>query len=361
MSEARRLLHDTVTRLFAATVDKEQIARTERGEWPASLWNQVEAAGLTQPHQLGDELEDGWLDAFVILRASGRYCVPLPLAETILATWLLARAGMPVPSGPLTVCATPLDAGQVHDGKVTTTLARLPWGRHCSSAVAVVARQGLAEVILIDLADATVLEGHNLALEPRDDLSAIRSDVEAARPTTLPANIVELYGALVRSAQMAGALDALLEMSVQYAGERLQFGRPIGQFQAIQQELARLAGAAAEAGMAAEVACRAAAEARQDFHATIGASGDPSFEIACAKVIAGDAAELAPRIAHQVHGAIGFTYEHALHFATRRLWAWRADYGTASQWAERLGAHTFAIGPDALWPAVTGRISGRMH
>ena len=69
----------------------------------------------------------------------------------------------------------------------------------------------------------------------------------------------------------------------------------------------------------------------------------------------GDAAEHAPRIAHQVHGAIGFTYEHRLHFFTRRLWAWRVEFGNADAWAERLGAGVLAHGADALWPLVTAR------
>jgi acyl-CoA dehydrogenase len=154
---------------------------------------------------------------------------------------------------------------------------------------------------------------------------------------------------------MAGALETLLDLSVQYANERVQFGRPIGQFQVIQQELARLAGLTAAAGSAAEAATRAASEAADAWTGTIGVAADPTFEIAAAKVIVGDAAEHGPRIAHQVHGAIGFTYEHRLHFFTRRLWAWRAEFGTPDVWAERLGAAVSAAGPDCLWPVVTGR------
>jgi acyl-CoA dehydrogenase len=144
-------------------------------------------------------------------------------------------------------------------------------------------------------------------------------------------------------------------MSVQYAGERVQFGRPIAKFQIIQQELARLAGWVAAAGSASEVAFRAADEARPDARGRIGAAGDPTFEIAAAKVVVGDAAEQGPRIAHQVHGAIGFTYEHALHFATRRLWAWRAEFGTPERWAARLGAQVLRGGAAALWPSITAR------
>jgi acyl-CoA dehydrogenase len=145
---------------------------------------------------------------------------------------------------------------------------------------------------------------------------------------------------------MAGALEAILELAVRYANERVQFGRPIGRQQAIQQELARLAGMTAEAGMAAEVAACAAAERGVE---------DATFEIAAAKVVVGDAADAGPRIAHQVHGAIGFTYEHALHFFTRRLWAWRGELGGTEEWARVLGRAAVAAGPDGLWPLVTSR------
>ena len=60
-------------------------------------------------------------------------------------------------------------------------------------------------------------------------------------------------------------------------------------------------------------------------------------------------------IAHQVHGAIGFTHEHSLHFATRRLWAWREEFGADAWWAERLGQAAIAAGAAGFWPALTQR------
>ncbi len=148
---------------------------------------------------------------------------------------------------------------------------------------------------------------------------------------------------MLRSAAMAGALQGVLDHSVGYANDRVQFGRPIGKFQAIQQQLAVLAGEASAAASAAEAACRAAV------------AGDADFETAVAKIRAGKAAEIACAIAHQVHGAIGFTEEHALHHLTRRLWSWRAEFGGAGHWAETLGRAVAARGADALWPSITAR------
>ena len=145
----------------------------------------------------------------------------------------------------------------------------------------------------------------------------------------------------MRSAQMAGALQSVLETSVQYARERVQFGRPIGRFQAIQQNLAVLAGQAAAATAAAEAAIEAAAQ------------GLDSFAIAAAKIRAGEAAGIGAAIAHQVHGAIGFTQEHRLHYATRRLWSWRDEFGNEAWWARRLGGEVAAAGADRLWQGIT--------
>jgi acyl-CoA dehydrogenase len=204
----------------------------------------------------------------------------------------------------------------------------------------------------VEAGGAPLSPGYNLAREPRDTLDI------AGRPVRwgdapMSGDVLTLYGAMLRTAQMAGALDAILELAVTYANQRVQFGRPIGQFQVIQQELARLAGLVAAAGSAAEAAARAASEATDGFTGVVGAAGDPTLEIAAAKVVGGDAAEHGPRIAHQVHGAIGFTYEHSLHFATRRLWSWRAEFGGESHWAAALGRHVTARGADALWPDLT--------
>jgi len=59
------------------------------------------------------------------------------------------------------------------------------------------------------------------------------------------------------------------------------------------------------------------------------------------------------RLSHQVHGAIGFTYEYGLHFVTRRLWAWRAEFGGAGEWGEYLGRAACEAGGDGLWPLIT--------
>lgn len=147
-----------------------------------------------------------------------------------------------------------------------------------------------------------------------------------------------LHMALVRACQMAGAMQAALDLSVQYTRERQQFGKALSTFQAIQQQLAVFAEETAATNMAAAAACRAADR------------GEAPFEIACAKLRANIAAGTATSVAHQVHGAMGFTAEYRLHHFTRRLWRWRSEFGNDRHWADRLGAIVAARGAQGFWP-----------
>ncbi len=152
----------------------------------------------------------------------------------------------------------------------------------------------------------------------------------------------DLYSAMMLAAKMAGALNAALDLSVQYARERQQFGKPLASFQAIQQQLAVFAEEAAAADMAAVSAFRAADR------------GDAWFEIACAKLRANQAARISVSIAHQVHGAMGFTAEYRLQHLTKRLWAWGSEHGNERHWADKIGSHIAARGPENFWPDLTG-------
>src|SRR5262244_907927 len=103
MNELRSILADTVTRLFTERVTQEVRESAEKGVWPADLWQRVEESGLTLP-QVPEARGGGggsWQDAHVVVTAAGRFAVPLPLAETMLAGWLLAEAGLDAPVGAL--------------------------------------------------------------------------------------------------------------------------------------------------------------------------------------------------------------------------------------------------------------------
>jgi acyl-CoA dehydrogenase len=363
-NELRSLLADVVTRLFTERVTPELLAASEQGQWATSLWQAVEENGLTLP--LVPEAKGGaggtWQDAYVVVRAAGRHGAPIPLPETIVGAWLCSEAGLDVPAGALTLAPVQgetLAVARVAGAwRLSGTAARVPWGASAGHVVAVAEDHGRPVVVLVARGEANVAADKNVALEPRDTLTWDRATVVAAAPA--PAALgpgLRAWGAMIRAAQMAGALEAVLPQSVRYATERQQFGRPIGAFQAIQHNLAIVAAHTAAAGLAASTAFRAAERAAAGTERAAGATdrGGPGFEIAAAKVRVGEAAGVAAALAHQVHGAIGFTYEHSLHFLTRRLWSWRAEFGGEAEWAAVLGREAAARGPDALWPYLTSR------
>ena len=340
---AGNMLRETADRLFRTHCDTATGHAAEQGTWPAALWAAVEDAGLSRA--LVPEASGGFgiapPDALSLLEVAAAHAAPIPLAETMLALRLLATAGLDLPDGPLaaapvrhgeTVTLAPV-AGGWH---VTGTVTRVPWARHLDHVVVLAGDRAA----LVGKAAWSLEHGENVAREPRDTL-CLDGPVLAAAPTgTTEAELIAM-GAAMRTQQIAGAITKLVAMTTQYAQDRVQFGRPLGKFQAVQQNLAVLAGQAAAATAAAALAAEAVAD-------TVNI-----LPIAAAKARAGEAAGIAAAIAHQVHGAIGFTFEHDLHRLTRRLWSWRDEYGNDASWQRLLGRHMARAGADRLWATLT--------
>ncbi|MGK2871316.1 MAG: acyl-CoA dehydrogenase family protein [Alphaproteobacteria bacterium] len=356
MSEIGKMLGDTVNRLFGDLVTAELLAAAEEGVWPTALWKAVEEAGLSLP--LVSEKRGGvgcsWLDARVVLHGAGHYAAPIPLAETILAGWLLDCAGIEPPMGPMSIAhappGSPLHLYHEADGwRIDGVCPRVPWGGVAQHVVVVAMAEGAVRVALVANGDYQVTPEQNMAREPRDTLRFDQAPVAACDiGDGLPENAVELYGALIRAVQIGGALERALVESVKYANDRIQFGKPIGKFQAVQQNLAMLADEVAACGAAGSAACAAVDKSRHSNN-----MDDVWLRIAAAKARAGEGAGKGASIAHQAHGAFGFTYEHVLHFATRRLWSWRAEFGSGDHWAAELGKRVVEIGADNLWETLT--------
>ena len=352
------LIVDTVTRMLAELCEPEVVTAAEDGTWPAALWEALEESALTRawiPEALGGP-GTSLADGFAIVRLTGTHAVPAPLAETLLAGWLASQAGLEAPEGPLTVA--PVDAAsplRLEGEGLVGSVRRVPFATVCEHIAAVYtdgdssgssnAKQGVA---LVSRGACTVEPGTSLAGEPSDTVVFDRA-TPVARSAPTPVNLAERLrrmGATVRSQQMAGALERCLEQSLRYAADRHQFGRPIAKFQAVQHNLAVLAGEVAAATTSADAAASAIAR-----H---GIEDDRTFlAVATAKIRGGQAAGAGAGIAHQVHGAMGFTREYSLQHRTRRLWAWRDDFDPETVWAIELGRHVAQRGGDALWATVT--------
>ena len=251
-----------------------------------------------------------------LVRLAAYHCVPLPLAETILAQGLWTRAGGMAGAGAVTIAAG--TAPLVMEGAVLRGVADwVPWpGEAAYILLQALDGDGALQLVLLPAAGLRVQSVRNLAGEPRGHVNFDGTVVEAGCMRAAPDGAdLFLLGACLRSQQMAGAMQRCLDDSVAYANTRTQFGRPIGKFQAVQHMLA-------EAAMELGAATASADQAVEAF----GMPGG-EFATAVAKARCGEAAGKVAGIAHQVHAAMGFTQELPLHFATRRLWAWREEFG----------------------------------
>ena len=413
------LVAETAARILRDHCDPQDVNRAKSDAWAAPAWSALEDAGLTlawvpeAQGGAGGSIADG----FAVLQEAGRSAAALPLAETLLAGWLLSRAGMTAPKGAMS-CGPTRDGEPPTlsaNGTLSGRLRAVSFARQARHLVLLARReQGGHAVALVDRAQARLSDGASMAGDPLDavTLDGVRPLAVQPAPAGLDPRALLLMGATARAVQMTGALEAILDLTVAYANERIAFERPIAKFQAVQHNLARLAGevaaAIAAAGSAADAIAQASpppswrAQARsaispsprssrgegrgegpplaseqgsashpnplpimpeaclrhdEEWGEGTGAGFDDAvfLEAASAKIRVGEAAGEGAAIAHQVLGAIGFTQEHILHRYTRRLWSWRDDFGNESTWAVKLGTLVAARGADGLWPMLAAR------
>lgn len=339
----RDLLVETARRVCA---DQKMLSRGSTSELDlstcASVWTALSDAGIAQALHPSMAGEISLADAAALLRPAGFYAAPVPLAETFLAQWLLSKTGCTVPETPMTILPRLVSSHKMAEGQyIAGDLSRIPWLRQCPQVILPLNIENGFAFALLDVTSCQVEKGHNLAGEHRDKLTVTAPITEVWVPEGIGFDKIMAIGAAFRSIQIAGALDRVLELTLQYVGDRVQFGKPLAKQQAVQQLCAVLAGHCAAASAAADLAIDAL-DHEIDSH-----------RIAAAKIRCGEAAGFAAAIAHQLHGAMGVTREHALHHFTRRLWSWRDEYGSEAYWSAWLGRELAEGGADALWPVIT--------
>jgi len=316
-----------------------QLGRPGESEF-ASAWQRVTDLGLNGlliPEESGG-FGGTWRDLFDVQLEVGRTACPLPLGEAVFATWASAIAGLPPLEG---LGSVAFDCRGVCDGSTFCGVVRnVPWGRYAAWIIGMTSDGRWLRLPTSHAKAADTLTLSNLAGEPRDTLTfeTAPCDMSSHRD---PGLRIEEYGVLVRLGQTCGALGATLAMTTEYVKSRVQFGKPIGSFQAVQQRLAVFAGEVSAAGCAARAACVSV-----DLH---GCARESRYAIAAAKIRANLAIGIATAAAHQLHGAIGFTADCPLHPLTRRLWSWRTELGNDRYWAARLGEQVAKRGAARLW------------
>jgi acyl-CoA dehydrogenase len=353
VEEAENIVAATAERIFADLADAQTINRDKKGGWKAPLWQALADAGLPlswvseECGGSGATLAEG----FGVLSAAGRFAVGVPLAETMLAGWLLSQAKIASPAGEMTLApAGPKDRITVNaDGTLSGRARGIPFAHEAKHIAALTHGAGRPAIALVGAAKCRIEQNLNLGGDASDTVTFDRVTPITIKPAPDSFDLTSLLlmGAVARSLQIAGSLETMLDISVRYANERVAFEKKISKFQAVQHNLAKLAGESA--------AALAAATSAADAFAS-GAVPDAAFlEAASAKIRCSEAAEKAAAIAHQVHGAIGFTIEHILHRYSLRALAWRDDFGSESYWAVELGKRVAANGADELWPLVASR------
>lgn len=289
-------------RMLADLFSSATVRQIERGSVDPEIWNTLESSGFLDA--LVCESSGGaslsFADVLPLFLALGRRAVPLPVGETMIARALLAQAGSVHPRGPIVLGVQSL---------------MLPGAEH-------------AEFVL-------TADSHRVKLQRLDGIEMVSDEISESRDTLSrkdqangmdgdSATKIAPAASVLYATLIVGASESVLEMCVNYALQRIQFGRPIARQQVLQQNLAL----ASEHVVAARMACETAVR-----HG----SWPSPLTAASAKLIASHAAPVVSRIAHGLHGAIGISGEHDLHILTRLIHALRLAGGAENYWASRIG------------------------
>ena len=309
-SEDQLQLTAAVRQLLDGELSPQVRASSEASARRGALWKALAEQGVFA--LLVPEEHDGLglteLDAAGVLEELGRAAAPGPVAETMFIA-------------PRLLSGNPEQLQALAAGQLAVAVTALPGGyaAHADIADLVLA---LAEEEVRALPGAAGPE-----MQPQVDPTRPLAAVPSGQGTILAAGAAakELvaaarnYGAVAAAAQLVGAAARLLDDTIRYAGQRHQFGHPIGSFQAVKHKLADVAVAVAFARPLVHRACYSLC------YRLPTAARDAS----AAKAAAADAAELAARVALQVHGAIGYTEEAELQVWLKRVWALVPEWGDA--------------------------------
>ena len=339
MEQSDQLILDTAGRIFADYCSTEVVNSAEDNQYPAALWQALEDAGLLLiwVPETDDGVGGSMGLGLSVIRQAARYALPVPLAEALVANWLMAHSGL-ADAGQVSGFALASGALPVlENGQLSGTVEGVAFASQVAQ-LAVPCLQAEQLTIAVVAVDACQLsEQKSLAGEPRSTviLNGVEPLASAAAGNGLSVEMAHGMAALVRAHQIAGAMEHIVALTVNYVQERSQFGRPLARFQAIQHSVADIAGESALANAAVEQAARAVSQ--PDC-----AMNDALVAIATAKSVTGEAAGKVAQLAHQAHGAMGFSHEYALQQYSRRIWCWREEFGSEFYWNQWLGQHIAA-------------------
>lgn len=310
-----QLLGDCCTPAHIRRIEKGGAASAER----AALWSALIESGFADALVAEDKGGAGLSlsDAYPVAFVAGRHALPLPFAQTMAVRGVLAAAGNAAPDGAITIASS---AARQADGSVVCS--HVPFGLIADWVVA----EFDDSTYMLSVADAEATPaGGNGTLD-----ASLRWAALPATATRLAGGFWRAFGASVSAALLAGAMERMFEITVGYANDRVQFGKPIAKLQVIQQQISVMAEQVFAARMAAQIGFSASGTVPDTLSAAV------------AKQRTGEAVAAVSAIAHAVHGAMGFTEEYDLQLFTRRIHEWRLAYGTEAYWSAVLGRDVIA-------------------
>jgi len=310
--------------------------------------------GVSIPEKFGGG--GSYQDALDVVASAAYAGASTPVIEgPVLAGFLLSHAARTFPwETELAVHAQGDLFAEIGDGQTLLSgrLHSLRWAKYATTAVVTVESEGRSYIATVDIADLDI-ENFTVDIAGEPTSTARLTNVIARTFDASDLSQEELTGelnkraTLARSVALAAALQRTAEMTIEYAGQREQFGKPIAHFQAVQTHLTRLASEAQRVAVLVDAA-RERVERDRSF---------PIGIISAAKVLTGEAAVVAARTAHQVHGAIGVTMEYPLQRYSKRLWSWSLADGTTEESARLLGRRACATDLGA-WRLITSTDGG---
>jgi len=323
------------SRIIGADPDLEEVVEALYAAGPADPW----AASLrAELPWVGISEEAGGVggtvgDQVAIARAIGRHAVSAPVVESHLAARVLGAFGEDVPHVAMAfTLGDRRDRITVARDTLTGTLHGVAWARDADLLTAVLTTDDGLLACVAEPTDVEVSAGADLAGQPLDTVSVRRARVLGPLPDEV---LPGARHALLRAAQIAGAIEACATLTNQYVWTREQFGRPVGSFQAVQAHLVTLE----QAAVASRLVVQQAAHAIE-----VEGESRSRFEAAAAFVVTDHHAGLAAAAAHQAHGAIGMTLEYPLAGLTRRLHSWRGLGARHRNGVDHFGRDAIAYG-----------------
>jgi alkylation response protein AidB-like acyl-CoA dehydrogenase len=349
LNESQEILKDNARKFFAGECPMNQVRKlAETGSaYDAGLWSKMAAQGFTGiifPEQYGG-LDMGVVDLILLMEEAGRALVPGPFFATV------ALAGTAID-------AVATDAQKkeylapICGGEARSTLADFEasavWGSRASGKTAAVNGRLTGEKLFVpdaEVADFLVVtagggvfavqrNAPGVSVTPMPALDLTRA-VYAVRFDNTPAEKLGEASGLERAtdvataalvAEMVGGMQRILDMTVEYAKTRKQYGKPIGAFQAVQHQCADM--------YLETESSRSAA-----YYAAWALDHDPAnaaTAVSIAKMYASDACRTVGNRGVQVHGGMGFTWENDLHLYYRRAKASETMLGDATFHRERI-------------------------